>query len=128
MDDRSEAVPLQEPQFAVRRLEGSGTRVRHYCKGPGALRTRCRLASQRLHVEVAKLYPAIVTLQSQVSLLTLQTGLLLQMILVIIEIGIDDLRAVQFDRDVTALGSDAVLVPFADGLGHVFRRRHDAID
>src|SRR5437868_4908017 len=53
------------------------------------------------------------------SLLPKQAGVLISSLLILLEIGIDDLLAVQFNGNLPPLGDDTDLVPFAVRLGHV---------
>ena len=56
-----------------------------------------------------------------------QIAVLLQhrLVLHVVQVGVDDGRAVELDRDAPALGGDLLGVPFADRLlGTALRREH----
>src|SRR5262249_37856624 len=80
---------------------------------------------------IAELDPAAVLLQTEVPLLPGQPGVGAAIDgagLVVVEVGVDDLLAVQLDRHLPALADDAVAVPLADRLRSTLLGGGDAVD
>src|ERR1700674_193803 len=67
-------------------------------------------------------------LQPKAAFLTQETRMFLEMLLLLVQVGIDDYGAVQFHTHTPALRRYSVLVPLAEWFGDILRRRHDAVN
>src|SRR5437868_4211699 len=71
---------------------------------------------QFLDPHVAEIDADVVTLEPDVALLALQPGVLLVLLLVVVEIRVHQLLAVEFDQHLATLADDPDRVPLADRL------------
>src|SRR5262249_27987212 len=84
--------------------------------------------AQVLQVDVAELDADVVALEAEVALLAQQAGMPFELVLVVVEVGIDEDGAVLLDEHLAALADDADAVPLADGVVLLQLRRLDVVD
>src|SRR5262249_10326337 len=85
--------------------------------------------SQFLDEQVTELHPPAVFLKADVPLVAQDAGVGLGVLgLVVVEVGIDDLLAVELDGDLPALAGDLVAVPLAYRFGGELGRRDHTVD
>src|SRR5438045_1822861 len=80
-------------------------------------------------MDVAKLHAHLVAREADVPLVAQEARMLLEVLLrVVVEIGIDEVRAVLLDGDLASFGGDLEAVPGADRPGVDLAGRDDVID
>src|SRR5205823_2727536 len=66
------------------------------------------ISLQNFHINIPKLHAIGVALQADATGRPQDAGMFFGMVLIIVQIGIDDLFAVQLDRDLPAFGGDMI--------------------